>query len=389
MNFSRFFSAVLLGLALVACTSDEPTPVNPPEPPVDPIIDPVVEDTTVLPEGRVCIAYAPYYRSRLPRPEMVTHICFSAAEGYVRNNFYEGFNLQGEGINSAFKQVLALKNKNPKIKILLSFTHTVTNSDNRQDGGFSAIAASETARREFAEDCAEFLRKWGLDGIDMDWEMPGLSWSGAACDKVNDVDNFTLLIKQLRQSLGTRYLLTLAGYVKDKKPQDDGIGWKYFDLKAIKPYIDWVNIMTYDLDDASSGHRGFNSAVKSTTSYWDIERTMAEYEAAGYDSTQMVLGIPFYLRHSFEKSPSVIDYRDFDKHSELNFDNWDDNAMTPYAKKGSIFYGSYDNPKSIALKAEKYVGGGRVRGLMYWDAGADDLDYSLATACWKSLRKLY
>lgn len=342
--------------------------------------------------GRICLAYAPYYRSLLPNPGLVTHICFSAAEVYVRNNIYKYFRLQGDNNTAALSRVMALKKVNPDIKVLLSFTHTVVNSDNHQDGGFSAIAASYDNRKKFADDCVKFMETWGLDGIDLDWEMPGISWSGAACDPINDTDNFTLLVEQMRETFGSKYIITLAGYVRDKKRQDSGMGWKYFDLKAIKPYIDWVNIMTYDLDDASGGHRGFNSAVKSSTSYWDIERTIAEYSAAGYGSSQMVLGIPFYVRHSFESSPSVIDYRDFHRYPSsvgYNFNNWDSEAMCPYVTFNGTFYGSYDNVVSIAAKGERYIGGGKVRGLMYWDAGADDIDYTLAHACWNAVVKNY
>ncbi|MCQ2288832.1 MAG: glycosyl hydrolase family 18 protein [Muribaculaceae bacterium] len=339
---------------------------------------------------RICLAYAPYYRSQLPRADIVTHICFSAAEVYVRNNVYQRFKIQGDNNTSAMSKVLALKQQNPNLKVLLSFTHTVVNSDNRQDGGFSAIAATESNRIKFAQDCLEYMRKWNLDGIDLDWEMPGLSWSGAACDPANDTDNFTLLVKQMRETFGTDYLITLAGYVMNKRRTTDG--WKYFDLQAIKPYIDWVNIMTYDLDDASGGHRGFNSAVRSSTSYWDIDRTIAEYQSAGYDASHMVLGIPFYLRHSFETSPSAIDYRDFHRYAEsvgYNFNNWDDDAMCPYATLDGVFFGSYDNVVSIAAKGERYVGTGIVRGFMYWDAGADDIDYTLSSACWKAVMKKY
>ena len=354
------------------------------------VINEILNPTDV--NGRICLAYAPYYRARLPRPDLVTHICFSAAEVYVRNNVYMGFKLQGDNNLTAFKKVLELKNINPDIKILLSFTHTVVNSDNRQDGGFSAIAASSANRQQFAADCVAFMKKWQIDGIDLDWEMPGLSWSGAACDPLNDTDNFTMLVKDMRSVFGSDYLLTIAGYVMDKRRQSSGAGWKYFDLKAIKPYVDWVNVMTYDLDDASGGHRGFNSAVQSSSSYWDMERTLAEYENAGYDASQVVLGIPFYVRHSFETSPSVIDYKDFYLYPQsvgYNFNNWDENAMCPYVTYNGEFWGSYDNVVSIAAKGERYIGTNRARGLMYWDAGADDIDYTLATACWQAVTKVY
>ena len=63
---------------------------------------------------------------------------------------------------------------------ILKRWHVVENSDNSQGGSFSAISANAAYRKQFAEDCLAFIKKWGIDGIDMDWEFPGLSWSGAA-----------------------------------------------------------------------------------------------------------------------------------------------------------------------------------------------------------------
>ncbi len=91
----------------------------------------------------------------------------------------------------------------------------------------------------------------GIDGIDMDWEFPGLSWSGDpnAYDATVDVANHVLLMRQLRETLGTQYLLTYAGYCMDKQPITGG--WRYIDIAAVAPpYVDFVNIMTYDLDAA-------------------------------------------------------------------------------------------------------------------------------------------
>ncbi len=85
----------------------------------------------------------------------------------------------------------------------------------------------------------------------MDWEFPGLSWSGDpnAYDATVDVANHVLLMRQLRETLGTQYLLTYAGYCMDKQPITGG--WRYIDIAAVAPpYVDFVNIMTYDLDAA-------------------------------------------------------------------------------------------------------------------------------------------
>ena len=65
------------------------------------------------------------------------------------------------------------------------------------------MAKSETDRKKFAQDCLDFCKKWGIDGIDIDWEFPGLSWDkSVANDTSCDVENYTLLMAQLRETLG-------------------------------------------------------------------------------------------------------------------------------------------------------------------------------------------
>lgn len=395
----------------MGCGSDEPDSPTPKPETEEPTPEPEQNKLETLKEGRLVIAYAPYYRSMLPNPDLVTNISYSFAEVYVRDGVYQTFKLQDPSFaqgsynqtaaENRFREILALRSKNPNIKISLSFSHTVSNGDNYQDGGFSAIAATDENRKKFAQDCLDFLKKWNIDGIDLDWEFPGLSWSGAAFDPIHDVDNYTLLVKQLRETLGRQYLLTFAGYVMDKRTlngsrTEDGSGWRYIDLKAVRPYVDYVNIMAYDIDSPEDGGRGFQSAVSSSTSWWDITRCLAEYREAGYDYSQLVLGIPFYMRHSFsgaDGEPVAIDYRDLivkaanDKTYKI--DNWDSSAQTPYVTRNGQFWGSYDNEESIVKKGRRYIGGLGMKGMLYWDSGADDDRYTLSKACWNAVMKAY
>ncbi|MBR1882425.1 MAG: glycoside hydrolase family 18 [Muribaculaceae bacterium] len=327
----------------------------------------------------VCIAYCPYYRSLLPDPSIVTHINYSFAEVYVTGGEYKGFKLQGS--ESRFRQVVELKRQNPALKICLSFTHTVVNSDNKQDGGFSAIAASEDARRRFAADCLSFLQEWGIDGIDLDWEFPGLSWSGAASNPATDTPNYVLLMKQLRETLGNDYLLTYAGYVMDMRKSDNG--YRYIDIAAVAPYVDFVNVMTYDMDAAPHYH----SALVHEESYVDCKRAVDNYIKAGVPAHKLVLGIPFYLRHSFDGSTTAIDYRNLlllARNANWQIDLWNDDARSPYATYKGAFYGSYDNPRSIAIKGE-WVRSMGLRGMLYWDCGADDDARTLSRAVWNAV----
>ena len=340
------------------------------------------ESEELLPakDGRVAIAYVTYYGKAIPDPMLMTHINYAFAELYVKDGVYKGFKLQGN--EDRFRQVVALKKKNPNLKISLSFSHTVTNDDNSQGGGFSALAKSDEYRKAFAKDCRDFCSKWGIDGIDIDWEFPGLSWSGHACDPSVDVENHVLLMKQLRETLGTRYLLTYAGYVKNVIETDEGR--KYIDIAAVDPYVDFVNVMTYDMDSAPS----HQSALRDKSAYVDCERAIKAYTDAGVAASKLVLGIPFYGRMSFDKSPGAIDYNKIimlDK-NDYKIDNWDSDANVPYVTYKGTYYCGYDNEKSIAIKGD-WIRSLGMKGMMYWDYNADDNQHTLCKAVWQAVMK--
>ena len=80
----------------------------------------------------------------------------------------------------------------------------------------------------------------------------------------------------------------------DKRPQ--GEGYKYIDVKAVDPYVDFVNIMAYDLVDAPQ----HQSALNKPSNYWDCQRSVDEYLNAGVSADKLVLGIPFYGRADFK-----------------------------------------------------------------------------------------
>ena len=345
---------------------------------IEPPVEDENEDIPYVPanrvEGRAVIAYVTYYGSGLPDPSLITHINYAFAELYVKDGKYSGFKLQGS--QSRFNSVVALKKKNPKLKILLSFTNGVANSDNAAGEGFSVLAASELMRKAFAEDCLKFCKDKGIDGIDIDWEYPGLGWSGQACDPANDTKNHVLMMQQLRETLGDEYLLTYAGYVTDKRAVDGG--FKYMDIKALDKIVDYVNIMTYDFDEGKRPHNG----MQASHAYWDIYRTYNAYKDAGATLSKLVLGIPFYGRISFSSSPGAWTYKKIITLSgDYSIDHWDDTAKVPYVMYKGAKYCYYDNPRSIAYKAD-WALDRNFYGLFYWENDQDDDNFTLRKAVW-------
>lgn len=346
-------------------------------------------------EGRSVVAYCTYYGKLIPDPSVLTQINYAFAELYFKNGKYDHFELQGKwdqycNPETRFRQIVELKKKYPDLKICLSFSHSVANYDNAQAGGFSGMSADPESRRKFAAECLEFCKQWGIDGIDIDWEFPTLSWSGAACDKEHDTQNYTLLMKQLRETLGSKYILSYAGYCGSP---EEPYGMKYINIKDVDPYVDFVNIMTYDIASGAAGQHQSALYKSSKSSYWDVERSVNEYVKVGIDPAKLLIGIPFYARHDWSNSGNdkgVVDFGSFSKEytsaKGFKIDNWDDVAKVPYVTRDGKMWAGYDNPKSITIKGE-WIRTNGLQGLMYWDYDGDDASGTLRKAVWEAVMK--
>jgi len=348
-------------------TDSTPTP----EREVDPeITEPLMARNERIYDGRHVTAYVTYYGELTPDAYVMTHINYAFAEPDMDGDVYKGFKVQGK--LERFERIAALKKYNPELKICLSFA----NSD--QGGGFSGLCKSEDNRKRFAEDCKAFLQKYGLDGIDLDWEFPGLTWGKAAFDPSCDTENYVLLAKQLRETLGADYELSYAGYCSDAVTVEGG--YRYVDIAGMDPYIDYVNIMTYDLDQAPHHH----SALKDSRAYKDCVRAVQAYLDRGVAPQKLVLGIPFYGRHTWGHAITYKSILQLDRYSYRR-NQWDEIAQCPYVETMSgTFYCGYDNPRSIAAKGEWARKTGLL-GLMYWEYDQDDANGTLRTAVWNAV----
>ncbi len=377
----RKFLNVMFAVAamtLVACGGDEPIPEPTPDPKPD-----TEQESELYPavDGRVVVSYVTYYGSKIPDVKYMTHINYAFAELVMDDNGgYKEFKLQGK--ESRFKQIVDLKKKKPGHKILLSFAGGTSDdkyTPENKFGGFSAMTKSDTDRKKFAQDCLDFCKKWGIDGIDIDWEFPGLSWYDyVEYDTSCDVENYTLLMQQLNATLGDKYLLTYAGYVFDMSTLDDG-GHCYIDIRAVDPYVDWVNIMTYNM--TSQAH----SALNNPKLWVDCKRAVKHYTEKGVAASKLVLGVPFFgdgeVTWTYKKIIGL------DK-TKYKFDNWDSASSVPYVTE--IATGerlcAYDNEKSIGMKGD-FARGAGLKGMMSWEYDQDDAELTLNKAMWQATMK--
>ena len=67
---------------------------------------------------------------------------------------------------------------------------------------WSDMTQSAANRAVFIQSLMQFFEDWGFQGVDLDWEFPGLSYLGGDS---NDTENLVLLVKEMREAFGTKY----------------------------------------------------------------------------------------------------------------------------------------------------------------------------------------
>ena len=256
-------------------------------------------------------------------------------------------------------------------------------------GAFPAVASDPARRAHFAHSCASAIRRYGFDGIDIDWEFPGLEEHGGS---PADSTRFPLLLRALRDTLDRlgialrRHLVLSAAL-----PALDARA-RMMSIRRSAPLLDCLNIMTYDLY-GSWDPRAYHNAPLYAGPGGDSARTVdgafrLYRDRYGVPPRKINLGVPFY-GHTFVDCPELLDthagadttlfpatgatYADIAAHAAEFTRHRDPYAMVPYltspVRRTLV---SYDDPQSVRLKAE-YVAAHGARGLIIWEITQDAL----------------
>jgi chitinase len=252
---------------------------------------------------------------------------------------------------------------------------------------FPAVASEASSRITFAHACSDFIRTWGFDGIDIDWEFPGYSeHKGTPADKVN----FSLLLRTLRDSLdalgtaaGTKLLLTAALPAGVEHASR-------IDVPVIAGILDFLNIMTYDFYgswDSVANHNAPLYAGIGGDPARSVHGAFLLYtQTYKVSPAHITLGVPFY-GHTYSRCSALntphggADSVHFPHqgawYSAINSmkghftRQWDERAKVPYlvSTEWNLLV-SYDDEESVRWKAA-YAAEHGVRGLIIWEITAD------------------
>jgi chitinase len=281
-------------------------------------------------------------------------------------------------------KLVALKQENPSLTVLVSVGGWLWS------GAFSDMALTRQSRNIFIASVVDFVRSHQLDGLDIDWEYPGMP--GATPHfRPEDKQTYTLLLKELRarfnqleKELHRPLFVTIA----------TGASQEFLDhteMDKVQKYVDTINLMAYDYYEPGSGpitgHHAPLFANPADPEKASAANSVEEYEKAGVPAEKIVLGVPFYghvwgqvpgTNHGlFQPGKEVPhSYAQYGAGPDAMLKNgfiryWDPIAEAPYLYNAEkqIFM-SYEDPESLALKC-KYVLAHQLKGIMFWDYESD------------------
>ena len=312
----------------------------------------------------------------------LTHVNFAFAridaEGRV------GF--EDPRYEAAIASLVELRQRHPHLKVLVSV-------GGWKAEGFSDAALTSESRESFARSAVAFLRRHGLDGMDLDWEYPGQGVAGIKF-RPEDKENFTRLLQEVRAQFDAasaadgrarenHYLLTIASADQEY--------FAHTEMEKLHVHLDWINVMAYDFFNsltATTGHHaGLYAAEFAAPADRNADASIREHRAAGIPPGKLVLGVAFYGRRfegvdplheglhrpyaRYGGDPSYAELANVYLGREGFARRWDARARAPWLWNAATrTFITYEDPQSLRAKME-YVRSHGLGGVMFWELSQD------------------
>ncbi|WP_026424919.1 glycosyl hydrolase family 18 protein [Actinokineospora inagensis] len=228
-----------------------------------------------------------------------------------------------------FNLLTKFKKQHPNVKTLISIggwaeTGGYLGADGKRvaDGGFYTMTDTQAKINTFADSTVDFIRKYGFNGADIDYEYAtSMNNSGNPDDfnfsnprRAQLMANFVTLIKTVRAKLDAASAADNKYYMLSVAAPSSGYMLRGMETYQITQYLDYVNMMTYDLHGSWNNFVGPNAALyddgkDAELNFWQYYTTQ-QYGQLGYLNSDWAyhyfrgamgagrinLGIPYYTR---------------------------------------------------------------------------------------------
>ena len=240
-----------------------------------------------------------------------------------------------EALRNADKlSALVKKAHENDVKVFISIGGWSIGDGGGDDSRFHRLAEDLEERNYFVVKTMELVRRFNLDGVDVDWEYPDIE-NRSAEDNV-------LLMRQLGDSLhaiGKEITAAVVHY------GNQGAGT----TKEIFEIVDWLNLMAYDDDKGQPVPHSPYSLAEKSINYWVKHRGLPAHKA--------VLGLPFYGK---PRRQNLSHYKDL---LAAGADPMKDEFDSVY----------YNGIATIKRKTELAMNEG-LAGVMIWEISQDTRD---------------
>lgn len=348
-------------------------------------ISPIPESTNVLSyetreelKKKEVIGFLPYWNFKQEpniRYQLLTQIAFFAlgidADGNIIKFTEDGNQEPGwTAYNSQTFGEIIRKARNSGTRVIL--TLQCMNHD-----AISSVVNDPKKRRHLVDQTLDIIELKNLDGINIDFEYAGSPPNIT-------VNNFTLLLSELRQALdekNTDLILNVDVFA------DSTNKVRLWDIPEITNYVDQIIIMAYDFHRASSTIAAPVAPIRGAPEHWpyDITKTLANFTKI-IPPGKIILGVPYYGYEwqTTSQEPYATTYPNTGALASFNrIQNlietespqlyWDEIALAPRItrlEKGKIYQIYYENETSLGIKYDLIHQSG-LGGTAIWALGYD------------------
>lgn len=288
-----------------------------------------------------------------------------------------------------FRKLNELKSINPDLKIMISIGGWTWSKH------FSDAVLTDTSTQNFAQSAIDIVSKYDLDGVDIDWEYPGMRGDSNVF-RPHDREGYTNLFKHLREDLDALSKQTNKKYFVTTAIGGSREFLQHTQMEIAQNYLDYINLMSYDYDgtyDNMSSHHSNLFSPANMPYIYSTDIIVKNLMAVGVKPSKIVMGIGFYGKGKIVQSTennglyqipvrprwgggytylkdSLVNKKGFVRY-------WDNDSKAPYlfnAETKSFI--TYDDEESVKIKCE-YIKKHKLAGAMFWEYFSDRKLYLL------------